>query len=58
MKIVKKAFNRKELIALRERARYLAELPLTNPDWRRAYFVLVMAADYLDAMQARTINKE
>jgi hypothetical protein len=47
-------FTRAELIAIRERSKFLAKPPL-NEDWSRAYLVLADAADRIDAMQARTV---
>lgn len=47
-----KAFNRKELIEIKERAKKVANDTI-NPLWQRAYLRLADAADHLDAMIAR-----
>lgn len=49
-----KHFTRKELIELRDRANALAMSSGVNPTWVRAYVQLSLAADYLDAMLARS----
>ena len=47
-------FTRPELIALRDRAQKEALEPGLNPSWAAAIGMLAIAADYLDAMIART----
>ena len=47
------AFNRKELIKIRNRAEKVASTDGLNPSWQRAYYNLAKAADHLDAMIAR-----
>lgn len=47
------AFNRKELIKIRNRAEKVAATHSLNPSWQRAYYNLAKAADHLDAMIAR-----
>jgi hypothetical protein len=53
--MVTEQFQRDELIALRERARQLANVPGTMRNWQEAYLAIANAADRLDAMIARTI---
>ena len=50
-----KQFERVELIAIRDRARFLADGgdETDNPDWRAAFAALALAADHLDAMMSR-----
>lgn len=47
------AFNRKELIKIRNRAEKVAKTEGLNTSWQRAYNDLAKAADHLDAMIAR-----
>lgn len=51
-------FSRDELIELRKRAEDMAQIEGLNPHWMRAYLQLADAADRLDAMIARTQEKE
>jgi len=48
-------FTREELIDIRYRAKKHSETNGLNPDWKRAYEQLAIAADHLDAMIARCI---
>ncbi len=50
-------FTREELIEIRGKAEKLAET-IPNQTWKRAHLALADAADHLDAMEARTIEKE
>lgn len=52
-----KDFTQEELQDIRDRATERAER-LMNPLWKRAYLRLADAADALDAMKARTIDKD
>jgi len=54
----KTAWSRREMQDLRERAKNTASVEGTNPDWVRAYLGLADAADRLDAMIARTQERE
>lgn len=51
-------WSRREMQDLRERAKNMAGVVGTNPDWSRAYLSLADAADRLDAMIARTQDQE
>ena len=47
------AFNRNELIKIRNRAESVVKTEDLNSTWKRAYEQLAIAADHLDAMIAR-----
>lgn len=52
-------FTREELIDLREKAIYFADgTGGQNASWTRAYQQLADAANYLDAMLARSVVRE
>ena len=52
-----KEFTQEELQEIRQRAEVWAER-VTMPSWKRAYLRLADAADTLDAMEARTIDRD
>jgi len=52
-----RSFTRPELQALRKRCLYINE-SVTNPFWKHAYLRLAFATDSLDAMLARTEERE
>jgi hypothetical protein len=51
-------FKREELIKIKRRASELGDVEGLNPSWQRAFYNLATAADHLDAMIARSTEKE
>jgi hypothetical protein len=51
---MKSLFTRKELVELRNRAHQESLVYGLNPSWATAYAMIATAADYLDAMIARS----
>lgn len=51
-------FTREELVDIKNRAQRMSTCRELSPHWRRAYEALALAADHMDAMEARcTISR-